>query len=193
MASSSRSARLGSLLLVLVLPGCWTGHLAELARRRESPVRFERAFVDAERLGLEYTVEVVDHRGESRGQATRSATLRLAQLAASPEIPLDELSVEVRRRAIEPAGEAVALLREDPREPRPPLALRIESGAGRDTGFRLIGPDPGDDRGRFRSGSLVRDRTALWFYPLLPFSVALDVAVLPVHVLGFGFFLVTPE
>jgi hypothetical protein len=177
------------------LPGCWSGHLFEAGRRRETVVRYERAFLVGERLRLDYSVEVRNRRGEPLRREQRSASVALAALAARPELPVDAVPVEVSRRLPEPAGEPVALARgaSEAAAAATPLVLAIRHEDGSDVGFTLRRAHPEEDLGQLRSGALVRDRTAPWVYPLLPFSAALDVAVVPLHVLGVGFFLVTPE
>jgi len=210
-SSGSGRALVAVLMATTVLPGCWTGHLMESARRRESSLRYERAFLDGDRLYLEYDVAVRNRRGEELRRGERRAAVALSDLAARPELPIDELPVAFdARRPPEPA-DPVPLVRGDARRPpepadpvplvrgdvAPPSAatrrLRVVRADDRDAGLVLEVPGGVQPAGRLHSGSLTRDRTAPWAWPLLPLAVALDVAVLPLHVLGIGFFYVTPE
>lgn len=192
MGCSSSRAWLALLLVACALPGCWTGHLLESARRRESAQRFEAAFVAGQRLTLDYRVAVRDRRGRELRQADRRAAVALSDLVQQPELALDAVRVDFDPS--EPAGKPVALLRDAERAlPVTALVLRVAREAGRDVVLQVEAGDPVSGIGRLRAGSLTRDRTAPWVWPLVPFAVALDVAVLPLHVLAFGFFALTPE
>lgn len=195
MACSSRRVLAAALVGLAALPGCFSGHLYEAARRREFVVRYDRAFVADGRLRVDYRVDVRDPSGTSLRRARRSASLALTDLGALPEIPVDEIAVDVSRRVPAPAGEPVALARSaaETRAAPTPLVLLIRQEDDGDAGFALLRREPEERLGGLRSGALVRDREAPWVYPLLPLSAALDVAVTPVHVLGVGFFLVSPE
>ena len=195
MASSSSGARaLAALLLACTaLPGCWTGHLLESARRWESTLRYERAFRAGDRLYLEYDVAVRDRRGEELRRGRRRAVLALSDLAERPEHPIDELPVEFDARPAPGDAEPVPLLRERGGAPAAALVLRVVDGAERETGLTLEAPGDPATAGRLHSGSLTRDRMAPWAWPLVPVALVLDAGVLPLHVLGIGFFYLTPE
>ncbi|MGI9590075.1 MAG: hypothetical protein ACR2P8_01805, partial [Myxococcota bacterium] len=124
--SSSRSARRVLALVLLApfaLPGCWTGHLLESARRRESSLRYERAFRAGNRLYVEYEVAIRDREGQELGRGERRAALTLADLERRPELPIDELPVEFAPRSVPHAAEPVPLWRGE--HPAPPGAALV--------------------------------------------------------------------
>jgi len=173
------STRLVVALLALGIQGCLTGHLLDAARRREQPVAYREAFVDGDRLLLGYTALVTDDLGAPLAHRERRAALALADLRRGDRT-VDAFLV-VRLPDDAPLrGQPVALRAADAggRDGSPFLA--IERGAGdRPVLFVLHAPGDGPYQ-PFYSAALTRTRTAVWVYPLLPLSLAVDVATDPV-------------
>jgi hypothetical protein len=181
-------------LLSFLAAGCWSGHLFEMGRVRESVVAYHGAFSDGERLLLDYSVELADWRGRPLRHERRAAAVPVAALSAAPELPVDAFPLERVRLSEARSSEdrrlpLVAADTADAPAGAPYVALL--DGDGRH-GFMLCAAH---DRCQavFHSEALYRDRTAWWVYPILPFSVALDLALLPGQVIGVAPFFLLGE
>lgn len=195
MASSSRArVTAAALLLAFASSACWTGRIYEAGRVREAVVAYHSIALDGESLRVDYSVDLTGSRGGSRPGGARSVAIPLAALEAEPELPVDAFPVEPLPAARgEPGGSIQLMLREAespaPAAPARPLAL-VAVRDGRHEGFRLCAGSGAPCRGRFHSATLYRDHTAWWVYPLLPFGVALDAALVPLQLVSVSpFFL----
>lgn len=189
MVSGSRAALAASLAVLLwICPGCLSGHAIELGRIHESVLRYERAFSNDERLLLRYEVEIGDHRRTRLGGAQREVALLVDDLRAVPELEVGRFPIQPVRieQALEPGDHELELVmglqaplaaQAVPTAQIGVMRLQIESRDGRHIGFRLQGGSPGGSA-RFRSGALYHSHLAWWVYPLLPFTAALDLALL---------------
>lgn len=177
MASSTERAVRRSFVLALfalATQGCVTGHLLDAARRIERPIAYREAAVDGDDLVLRYAAAVTDDNGKPLGRAERRAAIALADVRANrpvtsfPAKHLDDHGTL--------AGRPIPLARRDGAGP----VLTVEDAPdGRP--FRLVLDGDGDGPpGAFYSAALTRRRTALWAYPLLPFTLAFDAATNPV-------------
>ena len=168
MGSCAR--RVAILALGLGAQGCFTGHLLDAARRIERPVAVEEAALTTDRLLLRYTTLVTDDLGEPLARRECRAAIALADLRRSP--PVTRFPVERLADGASLAGQRVA--------------LGVTVGAGpfldlQSAGERFVLHTAGDgDYPAFYSAALARTRTAAWAYPLLPLTVAFDVATDPV-------------
>lgn len=177
-------------LLLIAVPGCWTGRLIESGRLHESVVTYTSAALDSEALRLNYRVEVSDARGRPRSREERSATVALATLAARPERPVDETPV---RRV--PTGShtgrevpvALVISRHDAApvvvagSPGIQMVLQVYEHDGRHAGFRVCSTTRTRCLGHFHSGALYRDHIAWWVYPVAPLTATVDLALLPLQ------------
>jgi hypothetical protein len=195
MDSSSRAWLLALSAAAWLLPGCWTGRVYERGRIRESVLSYDRALLDGDRIRLEYSVELIDSNGVLLETGRRIVEIPRGAIAARPEVPVDAFPVE----AIDPdgdvegSGQPLSLVQEcPPADPTAAPCLEVIAGHGRHRGFYLrtgaVSPE-----GFFRSEALYRDRTAWWVYLLLPFSAALDLALLPLQVVSVAPFFVVGD
>ena len=194
MASSSSGAS-ALLLLSFVVAGCWSGHLFEMGRVRESVVAYHGAFSDGERLLLDYSVELADWRGRPLRHERRAAAVPVAALSAAPELPVDAFPVERMRLSGARSSDdrRLPLVAADTPDAAPGAPyVAVLGGDGRHAGFLLCAAHD-LCRGVFRSEALYRDHTAWWVYPILPFSVALDLVLLPAQVIGVAPFFLLGE
>jgi hypothetical protein len=187
---SSRIALLSVLLLGL--PGCWTGHLIESGRVRESVLTYRGAALDGELLRLDYTVERIDARHDRKGPEERSALVALADLDAKPEhavdafplrrIPPDERSDgEIPLIVVEAGSQATLASARSPDLGSP--IVEVDSTDGRHEGFRLCSEEGAPCPAHFHSGALTEHTLSWWVYPLAPFAVGVDLALLPLQAL----------
>jgi hypothetical protein len=178
MASSTRRAAAPVVLLALLVEGCFTGHLLDHARRVERPIAYRDAAIDGDRLLLAYTVLVTDDLGYRLSTVERRAAVALADLR-STDVPVERFPVTRLPDGAALRGHRVALL--SPRgteHASPPFLVIDEASDGRPT--RVVLHAFGEDFAPLYSGALARKRTALWAYPLLPFTVAFDAVTDPV-------------
>lgn len=187
MAGSTETRRLASLLLAALLAqGCATGSAIEGARLTESPVRFEAAWTDGERLWLLYEVRIRDIDGRDRGQALRGVRLEIADLDPARGHPIDAFPLtRVKASDLPPDGAQRVELRDAGGETAAQSgerALRLQVTNGRIEGFRLHRFENAPPDGRFHSGTLVRRRTAPWVYAALPFALTYDALSLAILV-----------
>jgi hypothetical protein len=186
MAGSSRRA-LGALLALTLASsaGCVSGQLFEATRTHEQVARYEAAWLDGERLVLDYVVELGDRQGHSRGFEARRVGLALSDLRARPEIPAERFPVTPL--AVEAAlVSLVSLPVLAPGEAARPgaLLLRVEGDEGRPRGFVLSGGRGGRPV-RFYSGALYRTHRNWWLLlPLAPVAAVADLALLPIEVVA---------
>jgi hypothetical protein len=146
---------------------------------------YRDAYLDGDRLLVEYTALVTDDVGAPRGRTVVWAAVRLDDLRATPP-PVDSLPVawlspdaaHLRR------GRRVALWTppEGGGDGEPPSlpALHVETVGGRAVSFTLHDEARPGGSAVFYSGALTRERTTPWVYPLVPFAAAVDLVVDPV-------------
>jgi len=206
------SAGRGALLLALVAaaltaaPGCWTGHLIEAGRRHESVSVYSSAALEQEALRLDYEVEISNSRGEPLSTSNRSARVALADLAAQPEWPVDEIRVDklspsAGNRPPTEESSPIALGVGPPNSTLASLGssnpsdqvLVIDESGGRHTGFSLCPPTGTECQGRFHSEALYRNHIAWWVYPVIPFTIVVDVALLPFQVVTVPIMIATGD
>jgi len=166
------------LLLALLGEGCFTGHLLDHARRVERPIAYRDAAIDGDRLVLAYTALVTDDLGYRLATAERRAAVALADLR-STDVPVERFPVTRLPDGTVLRGHRVALLSPPGTERSSGPFLVIDEGSdGRPT--RAVLHADGEHFAPLYSGALARKRTALWAYPLLPFTVAFDAVTDPV-------------
>lgn len=203
MASCSRRRLPGVLAAALcALPGCISGHLLNASRVNESVVEYTAAYSDGTELWLAYEVELAGA-GLRAGSEPRAAVVALRDLRAQPEIPVDTFPLRrlARPDAIgkglervpirsEPAGGGAA--RAEAADAAAPLAVVVRVRDGAAEGFELRSAAAGTDGepppGRFHSEALGRTRNAWWVYPALPFGVAVDLVLAPIHAVVMSLF-----
>jgi hypothetical protein len=187
---SSRAALLA--LLMLGLPGCWTGHLIEAGRVQESVVMYRSASLGGETLRVDYTAERFDARRNRKGAAERSVLVTLEDLNAEPEyavdafpfqrIAPDERSADAMPLTVIDAGTRTPLASSRPAGRRSPI-VEVDSAGGRHTGFRLCSEEDASCPTHFRSGVLTDYQLSWWVYPLAPFALCVDAALFPLQAL----------
>jgi hypothetical protein len=158
--------------------GCTTGQLLQAGRYHEEVASYERAFLSADRLLLEYVVEFGDRGGAKRGSARREVALRLEDLRADPGIAVEDFPVQ-RLALGESLGSGTRPLEVISRDPGKAVngrGLVVEVEGRRPVGFSLV--DGEGSPARFHSGALYRPHYRWWVYPLLPFTAALDLLLL---------------
>ncbi len=170
-------------LLVVVLPGCLSGHLLDAARRRERPVAIAAAGLEGDRLLVRYMAEVTGDDGAALGRTEAAAALPLAALRA----PVSPAADTVARAWVAPARVARS-------QPVPIARAGAPDGSAGCTGPTLVvvSEDGRDTALVWRDGpaaaswapvptaALTRLRTAPWAWPLLPAAVAADAVAVPV-------------
>jgi len=163
------------VLVALAMQGCVTGHLLDAARRIERPVAYEEAALDGDRLVVRYAAAVTDDDGQPIGRAERRAAIALADMRRA-DVPIERFPVRhLPDRGPLPGGSLLMSCRDRARP-----VLTVEDAAdGRP--YRLVLEEAGvDPPGAFYSAALTERRSALWVYPLLPFSLAFDAVTNPV-------------
>ena len=168
MASGSRP-RLALLVLIPVLcSGCFTGHLLEQSRIRESVQEYEIAYRDSGRLVLGYRALLEDAGGVSLGFRQRAAAVPLWTLRASPPLQVDAFPVErLRLRDLSPQARPIG---------ESSLQMEVD-GSDRHVGF-WWSEDELEEPFHFHSGALNQSHHAWWAYPILPLTVAIDLLLL---------------
>jgi hypothetical protein len=183
--------------LALLSTGCWTGYLYQVSRVRESVVDYSAAWTDGQRLVLAYDVVVSNASGEPIATEPRLVELRVDDLTAHPELPVDAFPVVVLAPPSRPALDDREVPILPPTDARlHPLASSDVEGAtawllvegaqeGRLESLDLFAIDAhgaAPDRvGRLYSDALYRERTAWWAYACFPVAGALDVALAPLQ------------
>lgn len=182
-AEARRRAALAATLLWL--PGCFSGHLLDAARRREQPVAIREAATDGARLLLVWDARISDDVGRDRGGAIRGGAIPLAELAAA--VP--------RPRPLAPSGPPWATAARLPirRNPdglvpcaaeKPPPSSRVRdevvvSDLSDPTAAWLAVRLAGRCVGLVPLAALARTGFAPWVWPLLPAAALVDLAVVP--------------
>lgn len=199
MASSSRPQRVAlvALLLTSALSGCWTGRIFQAGRVRESVLEVHAAGLTQSCLRLDYRAEL-EGGGSSRRLEPRAVRIELAALRAQPEYPVDAFPLEREPPGTREPGEVPVPIVPEGSEPEregrepareagaaPPdstgaMLVRVETDAQGNQLLRLC-PATGACIGQLYTAALYRDRTAWWVYPLLPFGVVVDAALLPLQ------------
>jgi len=184
--------------IVLLSSGCWTGYVYQASRIHEAAVGYSAAWSNGRRLVLVYEVAVTHASGEPIATELRAAEFRLDDLAAHPEIPVNEfpataldlppqLGPDDRPVPITATPDAPAL--EHTASAALPgaasLLLTERARDGRVESLELFAvPADGarpDRVGRLYSDALFRERTAWWAYACLPVAGAVDLALIPVQ------------
>ncbi len=209
MASFSSRAALAAIAAysVLMLSGCCTGSLIESGRRHYTVIEYSRVAMDGDTLRIDYSLA---RQGVSKPYAdaeTMTAELPFDSLLASPTLPVDELALEVQvsswrnesalplvlnHRPL-PMGSVSAnghgQSRADARDLFQDRELEAwiesvpsDSEMGRPMGFRLCSSDGNVCHARFSSGTLSRDRIALWVYFFAPLTMMVDLGLLPAQI-----------
>jgi len=166
-----------SVIVLLAAQGCVTGHLLDAARRIERPAAYREASLDGDRLLLRYATLVTDDDGRPLGRAARRVAIAVADLRRA-DVPVERFPVRHLPDAGPLPGRPLALTTGN--GPAGGSVLDVEQDPdGRP--FRVVLDDAGSGApGAFYPAALTTRRTALWAYPLLPLSVAIDVATNPV-------------
>ena len=152
-------------MLVAALPlGCITGQALEGARLDESPEELVEACRQGDWLRVRYDAVSTREFGEVVSRGERASAIRLSDLETRPRLPVDRVEVLVL----------------DPGQvQKGPHCLAVPT--------QLVAPDAlpveGEKTISIPQGVLHRDRTEPWVYPLLPLTLALDVAATPLLVL----------
>ena len=162
-------------VVVLATQGCVTGHLLDAARRIERPVAYEEASLDRDRLVVRYTAAVTGDDGQPIGRADRRAAIALVDLRRT-DVPVERFPVRHLPDRGPLPGRSLPVSARDGTRP----VLAVEDAAdGRP--YRLVVEGAGvDPPGAFYSAALTERRSALWVYPLLPFSLVFDAVTNPV-------------
>ncbi len=169
------------MLLALGATGCFTGHLLDLARRVERPAAYEQAAIDGERLLLAYTALVTDDVDQPIERTERRVAVALSDLRRR-DVPVAHFPVTPLPAHAALGGQPVALVKSPAGAPNQWPFLEIEEGsAGRPV--RAVLHDGGEEFAPLYSGALARRRTAVWAYPLVPFTLAFDAVTDPVLLL----------
>lgn len=94
------------------MPGCFTGHLLDAARRREHPLAVHAAWVEGDRLVLAWGAELRTDLGAPLGGIARAGAVPLSALAGDTPVAADALEVEPRdaRAPVGPGAVAVAVV-----------------------------------------------------------------------------------
>jgi len=184
----ARWADVAVLLALVAAPGCFTGHLLDRGRRVESPVAFRDVVVAGDRLLVRYDAVVTDDLGAPLGEATRWASVPLAELRGRASVAADALDPEWLDDAAARAagGTALALCPADPAADAaacavagPRAAVTVDDD-GSNLALRVVdaplAPLP--------ATALTRIETAPWVWPLVPVAVAIDVVTTPPLVLA---------
>lgn len=192
MTSSSSPCFLALVTVAWLLAGCWTGRVYERGRIRESVLSYDQAMLDGDRIVVAYTVELVDADGALLETGRRIVGIPRGAIAAVPEVPVDAFPFEVLDAdlGLEIQGQPIPLVQESREaDPRDTPWLEVIAGQERPRGF-YVNTGAAIRDGFFRSEALYRDRTAWWVYVLVPFSAAVDVALLPLQVVSVAPFFV---
>ena len=165
----ARSTRKILCMLTAVLQlGCITGQAFEGARLDESPEELGEACLQGDWLRVRYRAVSTREFGQVVARQERAAAIRLSHLEARPRLRVDRVEV-------------VALDPSDWMTQRECRAVLVQLGMPETT--------PANDRDaaiKIPRGVLHRDRTAAWFYPAAPLTVALDVAFTPLLLALWG-------
>jgi len=162
--------------------GCVTGHLLDVALRREQPFSYHSAAIDGDRLTLGYTALVTNDAGKVLARRERRAAIPLSALRRT-DLPVESFPVEHLSDDAPLTGRQLAI-ETDP-ERNLSSYLEVETAPdGRQKHFVLHDP-AGGPYAPFYSNALTRTSTAAWVYPLLPLGAAVDLATFPILVTFF--------
>jgi hypothetical protein len=195
MAGSSEARRGAALALCVLLAaqGCATGGVFRSARLTDSPLRYEEAYTDGERLWLVYQAATSNGDGHEVERGLRAARIELGDLSPARGHPIDAFPLARLEAARVPRDAATKLplwigsAGARPEQDAPGLLVHVADG--RHDGFTPQGLPGLPPDARFHSGALVERRTAAWVWLSLPWALAADAVtmtlVLPV---GTAFF-----
>lgn len=191
MAFASRFSAIAGL--TLTLSGCWTGQLIESARLHETVLTYERISLVGDELRVDYLAELTrDLSGNRIGPLAtrlRAASFPIDALAHRPVHPVDDFPLR-RIRPGSMSGTPLAIGGNRDVRQSSLVEMNSQSGGmvanlaeseGRHLGFGLCHVAGEGCVGFFHSGALYRDRISWWVYPVAPFAIALDLALLPIQ------------
>jgi hypothetical protein len=195
MAGSSEAGRVAALALsaLLAAQGCATGGAFRSARLTDSPLRYEEAYTDGERLWLVYQASTRNGDGHEVERGLRAARIELGDLHPDRGHPIDAFPLARLEGARVPRAAATKLplwierAGASPAQDAPGLLVHVADG--RHDGFTPQGLAGLPPDARFHSGALVERRTAAWVWLSLPWTVTADAVTLTLILpVGTAFF-----
>lgn len=212
---SSSRVRLSKFLLVtfagLACSGCFTGHLVESGRRHESLLRYDRVTAIGNELVIEYTATrsseppvleaTTEPNSAPLNARPRAVAIPIDALASAPPIAVEDFPLRrlrLRRNGAERSTGRDVPLHRGSQSPTPQSSqwrdfIEVDVKGNREQGLRVCDHKHDACGQRFNSETLYQSSLAWWVYPLVPLTVAIDVAVMPIHVITLPILVTTGD